>query len=270
MTAYRTVDVDGVEVFYREAGDPAAPTLLLLHGFPASSTQYQELIDRLSDRFHLVAPDYPGFGYTEPLDGTTTFDRLADILDSFVHALELDHYGLYLFDFGAPVGFRLATRHPERVDALIIQNGNAYEAGIGPNLAGLAPYWEDPVAAEPAARTFLQLDATRAQYVEGVADPESLDPDLWTLDSTSSTSHDAIRSCSTCSTTTRVMSRCTRRGRRTCASTSPRRWSSGAPMTGTSSPTALSRTWPTCRTQSFIYSTPATSRSRPMRTKSPT
>ena len=182
MTAYRTVDVDGVEVFYREAGDPGAPTLLLLHGFPTSSTQYQELIDRLSDRFHLVAPDYPGFGYTEPLEGTTTFDRLADVVDGFVHALDLDHYGLYVFDFGAPVGFRLATRHPERVDALIVQNGNAYEAGIGPNLAGLAPYWEDRVAAEPAARTFLQLDATRAQYVEGVADPESLDPDLWTLD----------------------------------------------------------------------------------------
>jgi pimeloyl-ACP methyl ester carboxylesterase len=182
MTAYRTVDVDGVEVFYREAGDPGAPTLLLLHGFPTSSTQYQQLIDRLSDRFHLVAPDYPGFGYTEPLEGTTTFDRLADVVDGFVHTLDLDHYGLYVFDFGAPVGFRLATRHPERVDALIVQNGNAYEAGIGPNLAGLAPYWEDRVAAEPAARTFLQLDATRAQYVEGVADPESLDPDLWTLD----------------------------------------------------------------------------------------
>ena len=101
MTAYRTVDVDGVEVFYREAGDPGAPTLLLLHGFPTSSTQYQELIDRLSDRFHLVAPDYPGFGYTEPLEGTTTFERLADVVDGFVQAVNLDHYGLYLFDFGA-------------------------------------------------------------------------------------------------------------------------------------------------------------------------
>ena len=115
----------------------------LLHGFPTSSIQYRELIDRLSDRFHLVAPDYPGFGYTAPLEGTTTFERLADVLDGFVDAVELDHYGLYVFDFGAPVGFRLAMRHPERVDALIVQNGNAYEAGIGPNLAGLAPYWED-------------------------------------------------------------------------------------------------------------------------------
>lgn len=182
MTAYRTVNVDGVEVFYREAGDRAAQTLLLLHGFPTSSTQYQELIDRLVHRFHLVAPDYPGFGYTNPLEGTTTFERLAEVLDGFVHAVGLDHYAMYVFDFGAPVGFRLATRHPERVDALIIQNGNAYEAGIGPNLAGLAPYWEDREAAEPAVRGFLQLEATRSQYVEGVADPESVNPDLWTLD----------------------------------------------------------------------------------------
>jgi pimeloyl-ACP methyl ester carboxylesterase len=182
MTAYRKVEVDGVEVFYREAGELGAPTLLLLHGFPTSSTQYRELIERLSDRFHLVAPDYPGFGYTEPLEGTTTFERLADVIEGFVDAVGLDHFGVYVFDFGAPVGFRLATRHPERVDLLVVQNGNAYEAGIGPNLAGLAAYWEDRDAAEPAARGFLRLDATRAQYVEGVADPESLSPDLWTLD----------------------------------------------------------------------------------------
>jgi pimeloyl-ACP methyl ester carboxylesterase len=182
MTAYRTVNVDGSEVFYREAGDPAAPTLLLLHGFPTSSAQYQSLIDRLADRFHLVAPDYPGFGYTAPLSGAATFERLADVVDGFVDRLGLERYMLYVFDFGAPVGFRLAARHPERVDGLIIQNGNAYEAGIGPNLAGLAPYWEDRDAAEPAIRAFLKLEATRSQYVEGVADPERLDPDLWTLD----------------------------------------------------------------------------------------
>jgi pimeloyl-ACP methyl ester carboxylesterase len=182
MTVYRTVAVDGVEVFYREAGDQSAPTLLLLHGFPTSSTQYQALIDRLSDRFHLVAPDYPGFGYTAPLEGTTTFERLADVADGFVEALGLEHYALYVFDFGAPVGFRLATRHSEQVDALIVQNGNAYEAGIGPNLAGLAPYWQDREAAEPGVRAFLQLDATRRQYIEGVPDPERVNPDLWTLD----------------------------------------------------------------------------------------
>ena len=182
MTHYRTVSADGVDVFYREAGDPAAPTILLLHGFPTSSAQYQGLIDRLADRFHLVAPDYPGFGRTEPLAGTTTFERLTDVVEAFVAALRLERYALYVFDFGAPVGFRLATRHPERVEALIIQNGNAYEAGIGPNLAGLAPYWEDRQAAEPAVRAFLQLEATRSQYVEGVGDPDAVNPDLWTLD----------------------------------------------------------------------------------------
>lgn len=182
MTAYRTTDINGVEVFYREAGDPGAQTLLLLHGFPTSSTQYQPLIDHLADRFHLVAPDYPGFGYTEPLEGATTFERLADVLEAFVDAVGLDRYALYVFDFGAPVGFRLATRHPERVDALVIQNGNAYEAGIGPNLAGLAPYWEDREAAEPAVRAFLQLEATRSQYVDGVCDTQNLNPDQWTLD----------------------------------------------------------------------------------------
>ncbi len=182
MTSYRTADVDGVELFYREAGDPTAQTLLLLHGFPTSSTQYQELIDLLADRFHLVAPDYPGFGYSAALEGTTTFERLADVVDRFTETLGLEHYALYVFDFGAPVGFRLATRHPERVDALIVQNGNAYEAGIGPNLAGLAPYWEDRQAAEPAVRGFLQLEATRSQYLEGVQRPQAVNPDLWTLD----------------------------------------------------------------------------------------
>jgi pimeloyl-ACP methyl ester carboxylesterase len=182
MTAYRTVDVDGSDVFYREAGDPDAPTLLLLHGFPTSSTQYKSLVDRLADRLHLIAPDYPGFGYTTPLSGVTTFERLADVIDGFVDRLGLENYMLYVFDFGAPVGFRLATRHPERVDGLIIQNGNAYEEGIGPNLAGLAPYWEDREGAEPAVRAFLHVEATRAQYVEGVPDPERLDPDFWTLD----------------------------------------------------------------------------------------
>ena len=193
MTAYRTVDVDGVDVFYREAGDPEAPTLLLLHGFPTSSTQYQELMDRLSDRFHLVAPDYPGFGYTEPLDGATTFDRLADVVDGFVHALDLHHYGLFVFDFGAPVGFRLATRHPERVDALIIQNGNAYEAGIGPN----PPAWRPTgrIASPPnrqRAPSFSwmrrALSTSRASLTRRVSIRTS-----GRSTSTSSTSRDAIR-----------------------------------------------------------------------------
>ena len=182
MTAYRTVTVHGHDIFYREAGSAEAPTLLLLHGFPTSSAQYQGLIDRLADRFHLVAPDYPGFGRTDPLPGASTFDRLAESIEGFVDALDLRRYTLYLFDFGAPVGFRLATRRPDRVQALVIQNANAYEAGIGPKLAGLAPYWANRQAAEPAVREFLELDSTRSQYLDGVPDPETVNPDAWTLD----------------------------------------------------------------------------------------
>ncbi len=182
MTSYRTIDVGKVSVFYREAGPADAPTLLLLHGFPTSSALFEGLIDRLADRFHLLAPDYPGFGRTEPLSEPSTFEAVADVVDGFVHAVGTRRYSMYLFDFGAPVGFRLATRHPERVEALVIQNANAYVAGIGPNLAGLAPYWEDRAANEPAVREFLRIDSTRAQYLEGVPDPDAINPDHWTLD----------------------------------------------------------------------------------------
>ena len=182
MTVFRTLDVDDSEVFYRQAGDPTHQAVLLLHGFPSSSAQYQELIDALADRYRLIAPDLPGFGRSAPLEGTSTFDRLADTIERFTELMDLGRYTLYLFDFGAPVGFRLATRHPARVQGLIIQNGNAYEAGIGPNLAGLAPYWQDRVAHEAAVRQFLTLESTRAQYLEGVPDPEQVRPDLYELD----------------------------------------------------------------------------------------
>lgn len=182
MTTYRTLEVDGRELFYREAGDPSAPTLLLLAGFPSSSAQYEPLMTLLADRFHLVAPDYPGFGRSPALDGETTFDRLADAVEAFVDAKGLERFSLYMFDFGAPVGFRLATRHPARVQALVIQNGNAYEAGLGPNMQGLKPYWADRAANESAIRGLLQLEVTRAQYVDGVPDPATVNPDLWELD----------------------------------------------------------------------------------------
>ncbi len=182
MTAYRTTRVDGTDVFFREAGEPAARTLLLLHGFPSSSAQYQRLIDRLGDRYHVIAPDYPGFGQSPPLEGTTTFDRIADVIDGFTEANGLDRFSLYMFDFGAPVGFRLATRHPERVQGLVLQNGNAYEEGLGPGMQALKPYWQDRSANEDAIRGFLQLEATRAQYLDGVADTTTVNPDLWELD----------------------------------------------------------------------------------------
>jgi len=182
MTTYRTLDVDGHELFYREAGDPAAPTLLLLPGFPSSSAQYEELIGLLADRIHLVAPDYPGFGRSPALEGETTFDRLADVIEAFTEAKGLERFSVYMFDFGSPVGFRLATRHPERIQTLVIQNGNAYEAGLGPNMQGLKPYWADRAANEDAIRGVLQLDVTRSQYVDGVRDPATVNPDLWELD----------------------------------------------------------------------------------------
>jgi pimeloyl-ACP methyl ester carboxylesterase len=182
MTTYQTVEVDEAEIFYREAGDPAAPTLLLLEGFPSSSAQYEQLIGRLADRHHLVAPDYPGFGRSPALEGETTFDRLAEVIDAFTQALPLERFSVYMFDFGAPVGFRLAIRHPERIEALVIQNGNAYEAGLGPKMQGLKPYWEDRAGNQAAIRRLLELDVTRSQYVDGVADPATVNPDLWELD----------------------------------------------------------------------------------------
>ncbi len=182
MTAYRTIEVDGSEVFYREAGDRRAATLLLLHGFPSSSAQYEQLMQRLAARHHVIAPDYPGFGRSPALTGTTTFDRLADVIDVFTEAMSLDRFSMYMFDFGSPVGCRIATRHPERVQGLVLQNGNAYEVGLGPGMQALQPYWEDRGAHEAAIRGFLTLDATRSQYLDGVADPTSVNPDLSELD----------------------------------------------------------------------------------------
>jgi pimeloyl-ACP methyl ester carboxylesterase len=182
MIAYHTIGVDGTDVFYREGGQCGAAKLLLLHGFPSSSAQYQSLMERLEDRFHVIAPDYPGFGQSPPLQGTTTFDRLAEAIEGFTDAIGLPRFSLYMFDFGAPVGFRLATRHRERVQALVLQNGNAYEEGLGPGMQGLRPYWEDRAANEAGVRGVLALETTRSQYLDGVADATTVNPDLWELD----------------------------------------------------------------------------------------
>jgi pimeloyl-ACP methyl ester carboxylesterase len=182
MTKYRSIDVNGNEIFFREAGPADAPALLLLHGFPTSSAQYQQLIDALSDRIHLIAPDYPGFGLSPALGGTSTFERLTDVIEAFVDEIGLERATIYMFDFGGPVGFRLATRRPDFVEGLVIQNANAYEEGLGPAVAGLQPLWADPVHGEAAVRPFLTLEGTRTQYASGVADENELNPDLWTLD----------------------------------------------------------------------------------------
>ena len=182
MTSYHTLNVEGTEVFYREGGTEGAPTILLLHGFPSSSAQYGRLMTLLEDSFHLVAPDYPGFGQSPPLAGTTTFDRLAQVIDAFTHAKRLTRFSAYVFDFGSPIGFRLATRDPGRIEAFIVQNANAYEVGLGPGMRALMPFWRDRAGNEEAMRTLLTLDVTRSQYTDGVPDVSAVNPDLWELD----------------------------------------------------------------------------------------
>ncbi len=184
---YRTAAVDGLEIFYREAGDPEAPTVLLLHGFPSSSHMFRNLIPLLAGQFHLVAPDYPGFGHSDapsPTDFVYTFDHLADIVEGFVAELELDRYSLYLQDYGAPVGYRVASRRPERVDALIVQNGNAYDEGITEFAQFLRTFGETPRTADTdaGARPLLTLETTIFQYTTGVLDLERISPDAWTVD----------------------------------------------------------------------------------------
>ena len=186
-TTYRTVSVDGLKVFYREAGEAHAPTLLLLHGFPISSHMYRGLIPALADRYHMVAPDLPGFGFTEAPDRTRftySFDHLTKVTERFTEILGLDRYALYVFDYGAPVGFRLAVRQPERITALISQNGNAYVEGLSEGWNPIQAYWKNPSPENRAAlRAFLEPEATRWQYIHGVPNPERLSPDAWTLDS---------------------------------------------------------------------------------------
>jgi pimeloyl-ACP methyl ester carboxylesterase len=183
MVSYRTVQVDGVSIFYREAGAPDAPTLLLLHGFPSSSRMYEPLLSRLSAHCHLVAPDYPGFGHSEAPSAKAfsyTFDRIAEVMQHFTETLHLERYVLYMQDYGGPVGFRLAMAHPERVQALIIQNAVAHEDGLGPLWQKRRDFWADRAANEAALRAnFLSLAATKQRHVGSNPNPEALDPDRW-------------------------------------------------------------------------------------------
>jgi pimeloyl-ACP methyl ester carboxylesterase len=184
-THFRTVSIGGVTVFYREAGPPDAPVILLLHGYPSSSFMFRDLIPLLADRYHVIAPDYPGFGFSDappPEHFTYTFDHLADVIEGFTEALGLKRYALYMQDYGGPVGMRLATRHPERVNALIVQNSNAYEDGFTPTLRRIVlRLWNDRSAGAVAAiQPLFELPATRGQFVDGEPDPSLVSPDAWT------------------------------------------------------------------------------------------
>lgn len=184
---HRYLQADGVNIFYREAGDPSHPVLLLLHGFPTSSHQFRHLIPLLADRFHLIAPDLPGFGFTDvPAERhySWTFDALGQTLTAFVDALGLKRYALYVFDYGAPAGLRLALARPERVSGLISQNGNAYLEGLGEAWAPVRAYWDDPIEAkgQVVRDTVLTPEAIKWQYTHGVSDPQLIAPETYTLD----------------------------------------------------------------------------------------
>jgi len=187
MVRHRSIDIGGHKIFYREAGEDRAPAILLLHGFPTSSHQFRALIPRLADRFRVVAPDLPGFGFSDAPARAIfpyTFDHLASVIDRFTEAAGLERYAIYVFDYGAPVGFRLALAHPERITAIVSQNGNAYAEGLSEGWNPIQKYWQSPTEANRTAlRAFLKPDATKWQYTHGVADETLIAPESYTLDS---------------------------------------------------------------------------------------
>jgi pimeloyl-ACP methyl ester carboxylesterase len=184
QVSYRTVTVEGISIFYREAGPEGAPTILLLHGLPSSSRMFQPLLTRLADNYHLVAPDYPGFGHSawpDPKQFAYTFDHIAQLMDGFTQAVGLSHYTLYMQDYGGPVGFRIALAHPERIDALIVQDAVAHNDGLGANWATRRAFWADRPAHEEALRkNLLSLATTKTRHIGDDPNIELYDPDLWT------------------------------------------------------------------------------------------
>lgn len=187
MTRYQRIKVDGRELFYREAGFKTAPTVLLLHGFPTSSHMFRNLIPTLADHYHVIAPDLPGFGFSESPDRKEfryTFENLTKVITKFTEAIGLERYAIYVFNYGAPVGLRLALAHPERVTAIISQNGNAYEEGLSQGWNPIQKYWKEPTEVNRAAlRDFLKPEATKWQYTHGVQDETLIAPETYQLDS---------------------------------------------------------------------------------------
>jgi pimeloyl-ACP methyl ester carboxylesterase len=180
---FHKVSVDGVGIFYREAGPKDAPTIVMLHGFPSSSRQFDRVIPYLATRYHVIAPDYPSFGLSDtpsPSAYVYTFDHLARTMSDLLGMLNVDRYTVYMHDYGAPVGFRMMMSHPERIQAVIDQNGNAYREGLGPKWAGIEAYWADPSAHPDVPATFLSFEATRQRHIAGTRHPERYDPASWT------------------------------------------------------------------------------------------
>ncbi|TDY22084.1 pimeloyl-ACP methyl ester carboxylesterase [Paraburkholderia sp. BL6665CI2N2] len=182
-TTYHKVTVDGVRIFYREAGPQNAPTIVLLHGYPSSSREFDTLIPLLATQYHLVAPDFPGFGQSDappPSSYAYTFDHLAQTTNDFLEQLGIDKYSLYLHDYGGPVGFRIMTAHPERLQALVVQNANAYKEGLGPKWASIAQYWSSPDAHPEILDAFMSLSATEQRHTARSSHPDRYNPDTWT------------------------------------------------------------------------------------------
>jgi pimeloyl-ACP methyl ester carboxylesterase len=187
MISYKRAVVDGKTIFYREGGPANAPTILLLHGFPTSSHMFRNLIPALADNYYVVAPDLPGFGFSDSPDRKTfpyTFENLAKVIDTFTQAVGLQRFAMYIFDYGAPVGLRIALAHPDRIMAIISQNGNAYEEGLSGGWNPIQKYWKEPTPQNRAAlRDFLKPETTKSQYVHGVRDETQIAPESYTLDS---------------------------------------------------------------------------------------
>ncbi len=174
---HRTIEIDGLNIFVREAGDPSRPTVVLLPGYPSSTRAYVRLIDRLANDWHAVAIDYPGFGSSDPLPESPTFDRLAEVTRDAIDALGITDYAIYMFDYGSPVGFRIALQHDQRVRAIITQNGNAYVDGFGPAAATLTDWWHDREAGQAAIDHFVSLAGTQTQWQAGARDVANIDPE---------------------------------------------------------------------------------------------
>jgi pimeloyl-ACP methyl ester carboxylesterase len=266
---YRTADVDGFKVFYREAGAPDAPKLLLLHGFPSAGHMFRDLIPLLADRYHIIAPDLPGFGNSDMPARGCTFDSIADIIDRFTEVIGFDRYAVYIFDYGAPTGLRLALKHPDRIAAIVSQNGNAYEEGLSDGWNPIRAYWQDASPANrEALRAFLKPEATIWQYTHGVSDTTLVSPDGYSLDNFHLTRRGRTICSLTCLVITRAMSRSIPPSRTISAPTSLPSWRYGARTIPSSFRQAPKRSGAIFPTRWCASSIPAISRSRRMQPRS--